>query len=324
MCARWEHQSVLKGNALYIDGGLETTYDGDERWTDEFFLGLNYYLLAIDMSASWNWGKNLTTTIHNKSASTPLQPPTVLRGHLFQGLPSDPHIYLYGGADFASNTSAHTPPSGSALWSYDTSSPNNTDWQRTDISDAVPRSPTRGARAEAPDLGLAFYLNGETGSVPSIAVWGNLSTQAAHVDGMVVLDTANATGRSAWNVSTAAMTQGQPRAGAGMTFVPAMGEKGALVLVGGMARAAAVLDDPGSGELIDLSQIQIFDLASWLNNPSDDNAGTWYAQPASGDVPALRTDFCLVAASAPDGSSHNVYLYGGRNPKSGTIYDDFS
>lgn len=39
-------------------------------------------------------------------------------------------------------------------------------------------------------------------------------------------------------------------------------------------------------------------------------------------MPALRTDFCVVAGAASDESSYNIYLYGGRNPKSGIIYDD--
>ncbi|OJD33002.1 cell wall anchored protein [Diplodia corticola] len=330
MCARWEHQTVLKGDVLYIDGGLETIYDGDERWTDEFYLGLNYYLLGVNMSQSWNWEHNISISIWNKSASTP-RPPTSLRGHLFQGLPDDPAIYLYGGADFASNMSRHnySSPNAGLLWTYDTAE--RSDWATIDVSNASPWQPSRGAHAEAPDLGLAFYLNGEAGDVESVEAWGNLSTQVAHLEGMLVLDTTNATGRTAWNVSTEAMTGGTPRSGAGMVYVSGMGESGALVLIGGIAREPLVTDDPASGELINLSEIQIWDIASWLSSPAaaaDDgtntnpNNGTWYAQTATGTIPALRTDFCLAAGAAPDRSSHNIYLYGGRNPKSNTLYDD--
>ncbi|KAL0259112.1 hypothetical protein SLS55_006617 [Diplodia seriata] len=314
-----DHTAALKGDVLYIDGGLETIYDGNERWTDEFYLGLNYYLLGVNMSGSWDWETNISISIWNKSVSTP-SPPTSLRGHLFQGLPEDPKIYLYGGADFSSNSSRHnySSPNAGVLWSYDTVE--RSDWASIDISNASPWQPTRGAHAEASDLGLAFYLNGEAGDVESIAVWGNLSTLVAHLEGMIVLDTANTTGRTAWNISTEAMTGGTPRSGAGMAYVPEMGESGALVLVGGIAREPLITDDPASGELINLSQIQIWDVSSWLSSP--DKNGTWYTQTATGTVPALRTDFCLAAATAADGSSHNIYLYGGRNPKSGTIYDD--
>ncbi|GME41972.1 cell wall anchored protein [Neofusicoccum parvum] len=320
--------SVLKGNTLYIDGGLETYYTnitnftGQERYNaTNTFLDLNHYLLGINMSTTWNWEQNISITLYNKSASTPDRPPTTLRGHLFQGAPSDPRIYLYGGADFSSNTSAHDYSSSNAgvLWSWDPS--NQSDWRRTDISAASPWQPSRGARAEAPELGLGFYLNGEAGDVESVRAWGNLSTQLAHLEGMVVLDTANRTGRAAWNVSTAAMTGGLPRTGAGMAYVAGMGDAGALVLVGGIARAPLVTDDPASGELVDLSAVQVWDVASWLDDPAG-GSGTWYGQAATGDVPELRTDFCVTTGTAADNSSYNIYLYGGRNPKSGTIYDD--
>lgn len=76
-----------------------------------------------------------------------------------------------------------------------------------------------------------------------------------------------------------------------------------------------------------MDTIDIFDIAS-LDGGGN---GTWYKQNTTGDIPAPRELFCLVAASAPDNSSHNMcvsccglsatltltggisYLYGGRN-----------
>lgn len=49
--------------------------------------------------------------------------------------------------------------------------------------------------------------------------------------------------------------------------------------------------------------IDIYDIAS----------STWYKQATLGETPSLRVNPCAVAASAPDGSSTNVYLYGGQN-----------
>ena len=48
----------------------------------------------------------------------------------------------------------------------------------------------------------------------------------------------------------------------------------------------------------------------------DSASGSWYGQATSvdeGDFPKGRTTFCVVAASAPDGSSHNIYMYGGES-----------
>ena len=49
--------------------------------------------------------------------------------------------------------------------------------------------------------------------------------------------------------------------------------------------------------------IDVFDIAT----------STWYKQSTSGAYPTLRVNPCAVAASAPDGSSTNIYMYGGQN-----------
>ena len=52
-----------------------------------------------------------------------------------------------------------------------------------------------------------------------------------------------------------------------------------------------------------MNVIDIFDIAK----------STWYRQSTSGSYPTLRVNPCAVAASAPDGSSTNIYMYGGQN-----------
>lgn len=50
-----------------------------------------------------------------------------------------------------------------------------------------------------------------------------------------------------------------------------------------------------------------------------------YLQNTTGDIPAPgRTMFCSVVCSAVDGSSHNIYIYGGYSGQDGeqTPYDD--
>lgn len=49
--------------------------------------------------------------------------------------------------------------------------------------------------------------------------------------------------------------------------------------------------------------IDIYDIAT----------STWYKQSTSGTSPPIRVNPCAVVAAAPDGSSFNVYLYGGQN-----------
>lgn len=64
-----------------------------------------------------------------------------------------------------------------------------------------------------------------------------------------------------------------------------------------------------------MNVIDVYDIAT----------STWYKQATSGTYPKLRVNPCAVAASAPDGSSTNVYLYGGQNlipPENQTQYGD--
>jgi hypothetical protein len=66
--------------------------------------------------------------------------------------------------------------------------------------------------------------------------------------------------------------------------------------------------------------VDVFDIDSYIRDPASN--GSWYAQATTGDIPDPRTDFCTVVMSAPDNSSHHIYLYGGRNPLKNIGYDD--
>jgi Kelch motif len=66
-----------------------------------------------------------------------------------------------------------------------------------------------------------------------------------------------------------------------------------------------------------MDSINIFDVASLYTGE-----GQWYKQVASGTIPPPRVDFCAVSVASPDKSSHNIYIYGGRNPANDIIYDD--
>ena len=52
-----------------------------------------------------------------------------------------------------------------------------------------------------------------------------------------------------------------------------------------------------------MNVIDVYDIAN----------STWYKQATTGDTPKIRVNPCAVAASAEDGSSTQVYLYGGQN-----------
>ena len=63
-----------------------------------------------------------------------------------------------------------------------------------------------------------------------------------------------------------------------------------------------------------MSTVSVYDIANKV----------WYEQPTSGQIPPQMAEGCTVVASAQDGSSHNIYWYGGFDGlhQSGDYYDD--
>ncbi|KAF1926874.1 uncharacterized protein M421DRAFT_6778 [Didymella exigua CBS 183.55] len=78
-----------------------------------------------------------------------------------------------------------------------------------------------------------------------------------------------------------------------------------------------------SGEIAELDSVDIFDLASYASAKTN---GSWYTQFTADDIPPALIDSCTVLASAPDNSSHSIYMYGGWDPtatdNSTTYFDD--
>ncbi|KFZ19739.1 hypothetical protein V502_03486, partial [Pseudogymnoascus sp. VKM F-4520 (FW-2644)] len=101
------------------------------------------------------------------------------------------------------------------------------------------------------------------------------------------------------------------RASPEIVWVP-VGKNGVLVVVGGVvdpvfANFTFTLDDAKKANSQTnspsfLSTVSVYDIES----------STWFQQPTTG-APAKTawTQGCTVVASAPDGSSHNIYYYGG-------------
>ena len=119
-------------------------------------------------------------------------------------------------------------------------------WSQYDISSVAPYRPSNGAYAEAPEQSLAFYLNGEinNGSAPGIGLAPGVN---AFLTGMIVINTTDQTAR---NISTADVTGNRPRARAQMQLLPNVGQRGAIVLIGGISEAVNELDSTDTLDLV--------------------------------------------------------------------------
>ena len=206
-------------------------------------------LIAVNMSTSWDWKLNVSEAFIPKQPNpqTDAIPPLVSRGALYSGTASDSKIYLYGGTTSFLNRSFPgfevSSSSQYSLWSFDTDA--NT-WDQYDITDASPQRRNSGASAEAPDQGLAFFLNGQidNGSAPTTEYLG---PTIQFLQGMIVINT---TTQEARNVSTDDFSGSNPRTRGKMEYVPGLGSNGILVYLGGSSKSAANLDQQAIGDLV--------------------------------------------------------------------------
>ncbi len=165
---------------------------------------------------------------------------------------ADDNIYLWGGTTSYLNTSfpgwvSPFVPTYS-LWSYNVVADT---WDQYDVTLNVPNRPSSASSAEVPELGLAFYFNGEMdyGSAQSSGING--TDDKVFLEGMIVIDTKNQT---ATNVSTSAVSGDHPRTRGEMQYVPGVGKKGILVQIGGNQKPVGDTQDRDVGDLVRIIQ----------------------------------------------------------------------
>jgi hypothetical protein len=274
-----------------------------------YLTGTDEYLMTIDMTKSWDSKTNLPIKALQKDTNIPY----LTRGALYPNPSSNRTFVLFGGTVAMDNRtfSGWQAAQDDSKWIYSYDVTGNS-WQLSNMSSHGFIRPCSGASAFDKDKGLAFYYNGEQD-------WGSSSDTRVlldttqFLDGMMVLDLYSQTAR---NLSTAAVSP-QGRVRGQMVHVPLSGSDGVLVLLGGGEKPLTDLTHEWKGTLVSFNTVDIFDVSSIAEGSS----GTWFSQTTSGTLPAPRIDPCVVAISAPDNSSYNIYMYGGRDG-SARYYDE--
>ncbi|KAH8719221.1 hypothetical protein GQ44DRAFT_390314 [Phaeosphaeriaceae sp. PMI808] len=319
-CSRWYHQAVVKNDVLYLYGGIQTfNVPNLTVKSQNNTLGYNPFLLEIDLTESWDWKTNISwiaLEVKNNPATGDYVRHAMTNGAMYHGPYNTSEIWTYSGTTFRGNSSFLVADKVYAnqypLFSFN----NHTQvWNQYDLRQTT--TPSHGLSAEAPDQGLAFYISGQVdnGTEPYTR---NVGDSATLMNGMMVIDLVHKTAK---NISLT-MQDPQPRIGGSLQYLPAVGESGILLALGG--RVYDGIRRPTSedrGRLITFETIDIFDIDSYRINQAGN--GTWYQQKASGEIPPPRIDSCVVLGSAPDNSSHNIYLFGGWDPtQPNKWYDD--
>ncbi|CAL5867379.1 uncharacterized protein PFLUO_LOCUS1597 [Penicillium psychrofluorescens] len=234
--------------------------------------------------------------------------PTYIDGAMFA---NDDEFYLYGGA--AIPPSNDEVPSGNTVLGYEAYQYGATiqDWEpmwwTEDLPDNVTTYITNGAGASAPSENLGFYFSGmhapDWGSFTYPPYLANTTADTFTTVNMSVMRS------ETWDTDTLP-SYIKGRANAEIVWVP-VSEAGVLVAIGGVVDPAGLFESLNSSQEAlnkDLSptfmeMVSVYDV----------NTKTWYLQNTTGDTPPQLTEFCSVLASAADGSSHNIYIYGGYN-----------
>ncbi|GFF58203.1 kelch repeat-containing protein 2 [Aspergillus udagawae] len=271
--------------------------------------GLLYYLnLATSFDTTTS---NLTALVGNISKAGGIAnniAPTYRDGVMFA---NDNELYLYGG--LLRLTDSQDPPAGNTVLGYERYQygPDRQSWQPGFIIDnldsGVTRYVTNGAGVSAPSENLGFYFSGMRGKD-----WGPIyvDDESANVtsDRMIKVDMSTMRENKWSNLSLPAYVP--PRANSELVWIP-VAEDGVLVVIGGVINSATIFSSEG----LTSAQQNASKRASprfMETVPVYDVSGErWYLQNTTGDIPPQLTQFCSVYASAQDGSSHNIYIYGG-------------
>ncbi|KAL8653695.1 MAG: hypothetical protein Q9226_003746 [Calogaya cf. arnoldii] len=300
VCTRWSAQSAVVNGTVYVYGGHSTTEPGqkNDTWSNDFF--------TVDLTKSWD-----ISAPSIKGLPQPSGPPAVANGYLWNSYDS---LYLYGG--IVSDSPPATPDPYS-LWEYqiksgkwiEHSNPKTSKGNNTDPGNQPVQQTGEGAGISIPELGLAYYFAGHLDAFTTPG-W-SVQTPRIYLKSLLEFTFPGysnngveslAGGKTAgsdgvWRNVTQGGIQDQAkfpsRADGVLVHVPGFGAKGILLSIGG-------------GQEKSFSQMNVIDVY-------DIATSTWYKQATSGPSPKLRVNPCAVAASAPDGSSTNIYMYGGQN-----------
>jgi len=299
-CMRWSHMTANVNGTLYIYGGQATTQSGQkgDTWNNNF--------LTLDLTKTWNVASPSLSGLPQ-----PLGPPAVAMGQLWHTYDS---LFLYGG-EFSDNPA--TSPLPVSTWEYDIKSttwtsydsPQTSAGNHSDGGNSPVQRAAEGAGLSVPELGKSWYFGGHL-DLFTTEGWSN---QIARIYLKSMLEFTHP-GYANTGVASLGATNAAPKGGVyrnitegGLQDEAGFTERadGVLVYVPGWGDDGIILGLAGGTNetFTEMNIIDIYDVAN----------STWYKQATSGESPPIRVNPCAVVAAAPDGTSFNIYLYGGQN-----------
>ncbi|TVY36673.1 Kelch repeat-containing protein, partial [Lachnellula subtilissima] len=322
MCYWDSPRAAVIRDTLYIDGGLLWWKPGmnDGSYgaptSDGNPLGLVYLLnfsTPFDTSAGQNLSMTAFTNISkasNGGAANNIGP-QYYDGTMFA---NDYEWITYGG--LLSPTDAFKAPGEDSVPAYQqypqVQKQFSSGYVLGTTSTGTTRYVTNGAGVSVPSENLGFYMGGlkspTSGPIYYQPPPRNSSVAASVLSETLIQVDMSTEGQETWTNSSLP-TSVPGRANAELVWVP-VSEKGVLVAIGGVINpvfanstltlnASDTADSKAQSPKF-MSTVSVYDIAKQ----------SWYEQATTGS-PGQLTQGCAVLASAQDGTSHNIYWYGG-------------
>ncbi|KAH8681017.1 hypothetical protein BX600DRAFT_9398 [Xylariales sp. PMI_506] len=317
MCLWQNPRAAVVRDTVYIDGGYLWWVPGLEDGSfggptqDGNPLGLIYLLnfsQPFDSTTNYSSILGVLPKVSSGTAANNLAP------NYFDGgmLANDDEFFTYGG--LLTDIATYAPPADNSVLvyfvdSYGTDKPDFLPGFQHDIlTGNITRYVAYGGAASAPSENKGWYFSGlRSPSWGEIYYpMGNDSLSAVNASDTLITVDMTTQYHETWTNSTLPGTI-KGRAGPELVWVP-VGSQGILVALGGVTypdfdnsnyssenEAQSKIDSPAF-----MSTIDIYDIAG----------DTWYQQPTA-NPPDQTTLGCAVVAAAQDGSSYNIYYYGG-------------
>ncbi|KAH8144419.1 uncharacterized protein LAJ45_11587 [Morchella importuna] len=293
LCRMTSQQSAIINNTLYLMGG-SVVYGSDSTWKDRSsqIAAPNTYLRAIDLTQDFNLSDGF---LHTHRYDIPSDVPDIAEGHLWA---DEDRLVLVGGLSERVNKTFpnYTAPTASyEVWSYDLGSKDDRIWKTLSMrgGNKIMRA-FNAAGTYVANLRKGFLLGGMVAHDSQSTV--PLSMGDVDVGGLLIWDGA----KESWENKS---TPWKRRHSAGGFYLP-YGEQGILAFFGGLTEEGNKL--AYDNLTFPMNKIDIYDIAK----------DEWYHQNTTGNIPSHRANFCGQVASAPDNSSHQIYIFGGTGANS--------
>ncbi|KAL2007651.1 hypothetical protein VTN00DRAFT_7633 [Thermoascus crustaceus] len=332
MCT-WEQPRVnIIRDTIYLDGGYLWWQLGksDGQYGIPQSGGLdnrngNVYELSLRLpfdTKSTNLTKLFTQRSQTGELASSGLAPGYRDGVMFA---NDGEYIVYGGATALTDSQAPPPPDRVIAYEAYQWGPEKPNWKAGFYYRSLPSNVTTfvtdGAGVSAPSENLGFYFSGMHAKDWG-PCWDDNESANITANTLVTVDM-SVMREETWKIDT--LPDDVPgRASAELVWIP-VSESGILIAIGGVIY-------PESWESHNLTASQKAE--SKKTSPTfmqtlpvyDVANKRWYMQNTTGDIPPQLTLFCSVVAAATDGSSYNVYIYGGydgldlKDPPSDDVY----